>query len=325
MKMRFLSGLMLLSWLAAAQSSEPLRLVATVPLPHVEGRIDHMAIDVQGQRLFVAALGNNTVEVIDVKNAKLLHTISGLREPQGIAYVPRVHRIYIANRADGSLRIIDGNSYETLKTIDYGENADNVRFDARANRIWVGYGHGALAAIDEDGAKLGEIPLDAHPESFQLETNTPRIFVNLPNSRKIGVVDRDAKKVIASWTTGGPQANFPMALDEADRRLFVVCRTPARLIVLDTSSGKVVASLPVVGDSDDVFYDAARKRIFAIGGEGAISVFEQHDADHYSELARINTVKGARTGYFSADLSRLFVAVRREGSRNAEVRIYEAR
>jgi YVTN family beta-propeller protein len=309
---------------AVAQSSEPLHLVATVPMPNVEGRIDHMSIDVRGQRLFVAALGNNTLEVIDIKNTKQLHTITGLHEPQGIAYTPNTNRIYVANGSDGSLRVFDGTSFQLLKTIPYGDDADNVRYDAQEGRVWVGYGSGALGAINQDGAKLADVKLDAHPESFQLESKGPRIFVNLPRSQKIAIVDRKAGKVIASWTTGGPQANYPMALDEADHRLFVVCRNPARMVVLDTSVGKVIATVSAVGDSDDVFYDAARKRIYATGGEGAISVFQQQDPDHYNEVAKITTVKGARTGYFSPDLDRLFVAARRDGSHPAEIRIYQA-
>jgi YVTN family beta-propeller protein len=282
-----------------------------------------MSIDVKGQRLFVAALGNNTLEVIDIKNAKPIHTISGLREPQGIAYSPNTNRIYVANGGDGSLRVFDGVSFEPLKSIAYGDDADNLRYDAGSGRIWAGYGSGALGAIDENGTKLAGIKLDAHPESFQLENNGPRIFVNLPRSRKIGVADRNTGKVIASWTTGGPQANYAMTLDEANHRLFVVCRNPARMVVLDISNGKVIATVPAVGDCDDVFYDSARKRIYATGGEGAISVFEQHDADHYSQIAKITTVQGARTGYFSSDLARFFVAARRTGSHPAEIRIYD--
>ncbi len=319
--MRPLAYLAISAGIAYAQP--PLRLAGTVPLSNVEGRIDHMALDVKGQRLFVAALGNNSLEVIDVKNDKDVHSISGLREPQGIAYVASLNRIYVANRADGSLRVFDGASYQLLKTILYGDDADNVRYDARENRIWVGYGSGALGDVNEDNVKVGEIKLDAHPESFQLEMNGSRIFVNLPDSRKIGVVDRKAHKVIGTWTTGGPRSNFPMALDEADHRLFVVCRDPARLVVLDTSNGRVIATLPAVGDCDDLFYDAAHKRIYAIGGEGAVSVFEQRDADHYGELAKIATRRGARTGLFSAELGRLFVAARREGANAAEIRIYE--
>lgn len=294
-------------------------------MPNVEGRIDHMAIDVAGQRLFVAALGNNTLEVIDLRNAKHVRSVPGLREPQGVAYTPATNRIYVANRADGSLRVFDGTSFELLKTIAYGQDADNVRSEAQADRVWVGYGKGALGIINQNGTKLADIALGAHPESFQLEANGPRIFVNLPPLHSIAVVDRESRKVTASWRTGGATANYPMALDEADHRLFVVCRHPARLLVLDTSTGTIIAKLPVVGDSDDAFYDPARKRIYAIGGEGAISIFEQQDADHYREVERIRTAPGARTGYFSADLGRLVVAARRRGAEPAEIRIYATR
>jgi DNA-binding beta-propeller fold protein YncE len=327
--MRFFLVCVFLNSMASAQPNEPLRLVATIPLPNVEGRIDHLAIDAQGQRLFVAALGNNTLEVIDIRNAKRLHSISGLREPQGIAYVPRTNRIYVANRADGTLHIIDGGSYETINRINYRDNADNVRYDPRDDQIWVGYGGGplglrggALAVIDAKGATLSEIAVDAHPESFQLETSGPRIFVNLPRSHKIGVVDRATRKVVGAWKTGGAESNFPMALDQADRRLMVVCRSPARLVVLDTSTGQIVTTQPAVADSDDLFYDSARKRIYAIGGEGSVWVYQQKDPDHYVVTAKVATVKGARTGFFSPALDRLFVAVRREGSQNAEIRTF---
>ncbi len=321
--MRLLMCLFSVIALAQAQPSEPLRLAGTIPLPQVEGRIDHLSIDVKGQRLFVAALGNNTIEVIDVKNGKRLYSIPGLQEPQGLVYVPDTNRLFAANGGDGSLRIFDGRSFQLLKTIPWGEDADNVRYDPRRDRIYVGYGSGALGVMDKEGDKIGVIPLDAHPESFQLETTGSRIFVNLPGSRKIAVVDRETRKVIATWTTGGPQSNYPMALDEADHRMFVVCRSPARMVVLDTLNGEVVETVGAVGDCDDVFYDSARKRIYAIGGEGAISVFQQLTVDHYNELAKIGTAKGARTGWFSPDLRRLFVAGRRDGTRPAEIRIYE--
>lgn len=321
--MRRLASICSLCVLAHAQPGEPLRLAGTVPMPGVEGRIDHMAIDVQGQRLFVAALGNDTLEIVDVKNRKLLHTISGLRDPQGIAYLANTNRLAVANGGDGSLRVFDGSSFELLKTIAYGDDADNVRYDPRADRIYTGYGSGALGITDQGGHKIADIKLDAHPESFQLEKNGPRIFVNLPRTRKIAVIDREMRTIVATWTTGGPLSNYPMAFDEANHRLFVICRRPARMVVLDTLTGKIVQSIPAVGDSDDVFYDSARKRIYAIGGEGAISVFQQQDADHYIEIAKITTAKGARTGFFSPDLGRLFVAARRDGAHPAEIRIYE--
>jgi DNA-binding beta-propeller fold protein YncE len=320
--MRLVSILFTLASLVVAQANEPLRLEKTIPLPDVKGRIDHMSIDVKNQRLFMAALGNNTVEVIDVARGKRIHSIPGLHEPQGVLYLPDVNRLYVANGDDGTLRLFDGSSYEAIKAIKLGDDADNVRFDAATKHVYVGYGSGALAVLNEDGAKVTEIGLDAHPESFQLEKNGPRLFVNLPKSRKVAVVDRTKRSIAATWRTGGAFSNYPMALDEEDRRLFIVCRLPARLLILDTSTGRLVENLPVIGDSDDVFYDGARKRIYATGGEGGISVYQQENADHYKEIAKIPTVTGARTSFFSPDLSELFVAVRAQGSKPAAIRVY---
>src|SRR5262249_39982646 len=202
---------------------------------------------------------------------------------------------------DGSVRVFDGTTLAPLKKVDLGDDADNLRLDGTSGRIWVGHGEGALAAIDPGGAKVAEIPLGGHPESFQLEKNGSRIFVNVPNAGKVAAVDRAKGAVVASWKTGDAAANYPMALDEPDRRLFIVCRRPARLLALDTDTGAIVAALPTVGDADDVFYDAPANRIYVSGGEGAIALHRQVDADHYSEATRVETVAGARTSFFSPD------------------------
>lgn len=310
---------------ALAQSPPaPLRLEKTISLPGVRGRIDHLAADLDHQRLFVAALGNNSVEVIDVRGARRIHTITALSEPQGVLYLPDKNRLYVAGGGDGTFRIYDAGSYRLLKTVALGEDADNIRYDAADGRIYVGYGRGALGVIDKDGNKHADIRLDAHPESFQLETGGSRIFVNLPNSRKVSIVDRTKGAVVSSWGTAGAEANYPMALDEPHRRVFIVCRRPARLLVLDAATGALVAQLPTTGDCDDVFYDAARQRIYASGGEGAIAVIQQDGADHYREIARIPTAPGARTSLFVAAWDRLFLAARQEGSRPAHIGIYQA-
>jgi YVTN family beta-propeller protein len=320
--MRILMILVASAALTWAQATQPLRLETTIELSDVQGRIDHLSVDVKGQRLFVSALGNNTVEVIDLKAGKRIKTITGLQEPQGVLYVPATDRLYVANAKDGSVRTFDGSSYAPLKTLDYGDDADNLRYDPDHQRVYVGYGSGALAEIDAENNKTGEIKLDAHPESFQLEKDSPRIYVNLPKSRKVAVVDREKHAVIGTWKTGMAFANYPMALHESDHRLFVMTRFPARLLVFDTNTGTIIQKLSAVGDSDDVFYDKSRKRIYATGGEGSISVFEQTDSDHYKETARITTVQGARTGFFSPELDRLFLAVRRQGAQGAAIRVF---
>jgi DNA-binding beta-propeller fold protein YncE len=321
--MRLFVLLFLAATLARAQKIEPLKLEKSIPLPEVQGRIDHLSLDIQGRRLFVSALGNNTVEVIGLNEGKRLHTISGVQEPQGVLYVPSSKRLYVANSGDGTVKVFDAESWNLVKAIEYREDADNLRYDSSRRHVYVGFGAGGLGEFDTDGQKLAEISLGTHPESFQLEKNGPRVYVNLPKSRKIAVLDREKHAVVARWSTGLSLANYPMALNEPDHRLFVVTRFPARLLVLDTGSGKIIQTLSAVGDCDDVFFDSARKRIYTIGGDGAISIFAQDDPDHYSDLGRIPTVKGARTGFFAPELDRLFVAVRRQGSTPAAIQVFD--
>jgi DNA-binding beta-propeller fold protein YncE len=307
-----------------AAESNALRQVQTIPLPNVEGRIDHMGVDVQTQRLFVAALGNNTLEVLDLRAGKRLTSITGLREPQGVFFVPRENKLYVANGDDGTCRIFDVSSYKLLQTAHFQSDADNVRYDVAPNQIYVGYGEGALGVLDAaSGKKLADIMLSAHPESFRLEESGPRIFVNLPSANHvIAVVDRAKRSVIATWQLEA-QANFPMALDEADHRLLVVTRRPPRLVVLNTESGKSVASYPTVGDADDAFYDAAHKRMYVSGGEGFLGIFDQHGPDNYEPSGRIPTASGARTSLFVPELKRLYLAVPHRGTQQAEIRVYE--
>lgn len=305
-----------------AQASPGLRLERTIRMPEVDGRIDHMSLDTKGERLFVSALGHGTVEVLDIKAGTRIKTIGPMPQPQGVLYVPETNRLYVANDSDGSVRIFDAGSYQMLKKLEYGDDADNLRYDPVERRIYVGYGRGALGEIDDKGDKVANIALDAHPESFQLEKSTPRIYVNLPDSRKIAVLDRQRRAIVSTWKTDLAFANYPMALDESEHRLFVVTREPARLLVFDTTTGKIIEKLAAVGDCDDVFYDSRRKRIYASGGEGAISIFTEKDPDHYAEEGRVSTRKGARTSFFSPELDRLFVAARREDSEPAAIQVF---
>jgi DNA-binding beta-propeller fold protein YncE len=238
--------------------ADPMTLMRVIPLPRVQGRIDHFALDVAGGRLFVAALGNNTVEVVDLNQGKVVSSISGFAEPQGICYVAELHRLYVANGGDGALRVLDGGTFAEVAVIDLKDDADNVRYDPAAAQILVGHGSGAIAVIDSTRNTItGDILLDAHPESFQLEKGGSRVFVNVPEAHHVAVAERQTKRVIGRWSRGAVGANFPMALDDAAHRAFVGCRQPARLLVFDTDSGNQVADLELHGDCDDVFYDAS--------------------------------------------------------------------
>jgi hypothetical protein len=186
-------------------------------------------------------------------------------------------------------------------------------------------GSGALALLDSNGKQSGEIAVDAHPESFQLEKNGTRVFVNVPDKSEIQVVDLVQNTTIARWPTTAATTCFPMALDEAHQRLFAGCRKPARLLVVEMATGKTVASPEIVGDTDDLFYDAARSRVYVIGGQGFVDVLQQKDADHYDRIARYRTPPGTRTGLFVPDWGKLFAAVPHRGAQGSEILVYEAK
>jgi YVTN family beta-propeller protein len=307
-----------------AASVEPaLTLEAKVPLGNVSGRIDHMAIDPKRQRLFVAELGNNTVGVVDLKERKVVHVVAGLKEPQGVAYVASSDTLYVANAGDGSVRIFRADNYEPAGRIDLGEDADNIRVDPASNRVFVGYGNGALAVIDPATAsKIAGISLKAHPESFQLARSAAQIFVNVPQKREIAVADRNTGKQIVSWPlkSGG---NFPMALDDDSQHVMVAFRSPSRLGVFSAGDGSAVANVESCGDADDVFVDPKRHRVYMSCGSGSLDVFDTEKAV-YRRVARVATVSGARTSLFVPELDRLFVAVRASGGAPAAIWIYRA-
>jgi DNA-binding beta-propeller fold protein YncE len=313
------------SCLAVAEAGDAaIQLKQTIPLPGVERRIDHFDFDAAGERLFLCALGNNSVEVLDLHKGERIHSITGLGSPQGIAYIPELNRLFVANDKDGILKIYDAESFQSIGELNFKDDADNVRYDDSSKRIYVGFGSGGIGIVNAvDGKQVGSIKLAAHPEAFELEKQGHRIFVNVPNARHVAVIDRDKGEVIATWKTDGAFGNFPMALDEANHRLFVGCRLPSKLVVLDTGSGNVVASVGISTDPDEVFYDSKRRRIYTICGAGKIEIIEQADANNYKAVTKIDTAEGARTGLFMSERNTLFVAVPHRGSQRAEIRCYQ--
>ena len=310
----------------AGAAQEPLALVRSIDLPRVEGRIDHLAFDAATQRLYIAALGNNTVEVLDSSAAVHLKSLLGFRQPQGIAVIPDYRSVAVANGQGDGLQRISADDYRPGPATRVGDDADNVRYDPSAKRVYVGFGSGALAAIDATTAKVvGTIQLAGHPESFQLERAGSRAFVNVPDAHHVAVVDRSTMKISATWPVTTAGANFPMALDEANHRVFLGCRRPARVLVFDTTSGKETASFEIVGDTDDLFYDASRKRLYVTGGEGYVDVVQDEGANRFVRTAHVSTAPGARTSLFVADQSRLYLAVPHRGNQKAEIRVFEAR
>jgi len=310
---------------SGAQSTSALRQVTVIPLPGVKGRIDHLAFDPVRQRLFVAALGNGTVEVLDTAANAHVRSVKGFREPQGMAIVPDAGAVAVANGETGTLQLVDARTFAIRWTLDIGGDADNVRYDAATKRIYVAAA-GGLYAVDPAAArKIGQVSIDGHPESFQLEAGGTRVFANLPGLLESRVIaaDRTSMTVTGRWAPQGCSGNYPMALDEASSRLFVGCRRPARLAMLDTRAGSLVTAAEIVGDTDDLFYDEARRRLYVIGGEGFVDVLAR-DGDRLQRVGRVETRSGTRTGLWVSAQNRLYVAVPERAGRSAEIRVFEA-
>lgn len=303
--------------------------LGSVPLPGVVGRIDHLGVDVSSGRLFVSALGNNSLEIIDLRTSSIIHSITGLQEPQGVCYAAESNKLYVTNAGSGLLDVYDAASFRLLRQVDLGGDADNIHPDPLSHRIVISTGNGLSVVDTAADVSVASLSLPGHPEGFALEPHGSRVFVNVPlPSRSVFVVDRVTSAQLGRWPLGGPLAdmfsNFPICLDDAHQRLFVGTRIPAGLKVLDSSSGRVVADLGIDGDADDVFYDAKRQRVYVSCGEGFLDVFLQEDADRYTRISRIPTAPGARTSLWVPEMDRLFVAVPRRDGQQAEIRVFKA-
>ena len=322
----FVQALTLIAFLsfdysAHGEASVQLELERTIALPNVSGRIDHLAVDVPHRRLFVAELGNGSVDRIDLASGET-RRIKGLKEPQGLAYLPDRDELVVASAGDGTVRFFDASSLMPLDSIALGDDADNLRVDPKTGQVVVGYGSGDLAILDPvRRAVVRTITLGAHPEGFQIDGEGRKAFVNVPDAHKIAIIDLDSGRVLANWRVAHV-ANFPMALGQDSASVGIVYRIPARLVVLEATFGTAKVDLPTCDDADDLFFDDKRRRIYVSCGSGAIDVFEQAGGG-YIASARIETRPGARTSLFIPALDRLFVAARtNSGGQDAALLVY---
>lgn len=300
-----------------------LKLEKMIPLPGVKGRIDHMDVNAKAGVLYMAALGNNSLEVIDLINGKRIHSIAGLDEPQGVGYIPETDEIIVANAGNGDCYFYNAKTFVKTATIHLQGDADDVRYDATERKIYVGYGEGGIAIIDATTHKqTGDIKLPAHPEGFQLDKGLNRLFVNVPDAQMIGVIDLKESKLISRWSTGNLRSNFPMAIDVSSHELFIGYRHPATLVVLNAQTGTQISSNEMTKDADDLYYDATAKRVYISGGGGAIDIFEQQGKG-WKQISHIPTRSGARTSLFVPSLHFFVLAERAEGNREAEVVVYK--
>ena len=309
-------------WTMSAALAQSLVLDRTIAMLSVRGRIDHLGVDAEGARLFVAALGSDSLEILDLRVGKRVDRITSLHEPQGVLYLDRSHRVVVANGSGGGVQAFPDGGRSAIASQPLLDDADNVRLDPSTGQVYVGFAK-ALAALDPDTLQiLWRIDLEGHPEAFEIERSGTRIFVNVPGAGHVAVIDRG--KVAATWRVEGAARNFPMALDERGHRLFVATRLPARLIVFDTESGRLTHRVPVCGDADDLFLDGASHRIYVVCGEGEVDILSSDDEAPIVK-ERIPTAPGARTGLFVQRLSTLFIAVPARAGSAAEIRAYTVR
>ena len=318
-----------LSCFISCSAQEPfgtnlLKLEKEIALPSVKGRIDHMDINLKARIVYVAALGNNSLEAVRLTDGKIIHSIKGLDEPQGVGYIPQRQEIIVANGGSGDCYFYNANSFEKVGTIHLSSDADDIRYDSASKRIYIGYGEGGIAVIDADTHKqIGDVKLPAHPESFQIDKKLNLLFVNLPNAHMVASVDLTRMQIINKWVRNVPTANFPMALDEMNHRVIIGYRHPARLVVLDGKTGKEISINTMVGDADDLYYDGQTAEVYVSGGDGYINIFRQSGADTYKQIANILTRSGARTSLFVPQLKVFVLAARAQSGKPAGLLIYK--
>ena len=311
-----------------AQTAPPLKLVQKIPMPGVQGRTDHLTVDVRGKRLFVPANGENqnTVEVIDLKAGKRIASIPGQSKPQGTFYSPDFNLLFVTNGTDGTCKIFHGDTFKLIDNLMLGPDANQVGYDPDTKYLYAGLGDrnsGALAIVDTSSKQhLGDIKTDARPGGITLEKSGPRIFVNLSGATKLGVLDRKKREQVATWPVTGAENIGPLALDESHHRLFLGARKPPMLIVFDTETGKQIVQLESVPSIDGLWYDAARKRVY-VTGSGFIAVYDQKNANDYTPMVKVASEGDSQPSIWVPEFNRLYIGVPQEGSRDAEILVYE--
>jgi DNA-binding beta-propeller fold protein YncE len=313
---------------AKAQDNQPLKLVQKIPMPGVQGHMDHISVDIDGKRLFVPANDEkqNTVEVVDLKAGKWVSRIPGQSRPQGTFYSPDFKTLFVTNGTDGTCKIFRGDTFKLIDSLQLGTNANQVGYDPDTKYLYAGLGDrnsGTLAIIDTSSNQhIGDIKTDARPGGITFEKSGPRIFVNLNGATKLGVLDRKKREQITTWPVAGAENYGPLALDESRHRLFLGSRKPPMLIVFDSDAGRQITQLESVPSIDGVWYDAARKRIY-VTGNGTIAIYDQKGADDYAPMVKVASETDSQPSVWVPQFNRLYISVPQDGNRDAEVLVYE--
>jgi DNA-binding beta-propeller fold protein YncE len=316
--------------LSAAQTPAPaFHLARTISLPHVTGKFDHFAFDAAGNRLFAAATGNHSVEVIDLKNDQVEQSITGLAKPHGLAWVAATGSLYVADGSLAELRVYKGTPLALAGKIKLSDDADDMVYDEASHLLFVGHGGSdaanpaKIAVVDTEHFSLAaSLSVATHPEALDIDPASHRVFANIAASSEVAVIDTSSKAVAAHWKLTRAGDNVPLAFDSEHRLLFVACRTPGTLIVLDAKTGKELANLPSASGADDLFYDPALRRVYLISGAGEVDAYQVDKANAPHAIEVLHTSAGAKTALFVPETSLLYLGVPGTAERPAEIRVY---
>jgi hypothetical protein len=333
--MKLLIAAAFFMWLAVAcvpaQQTSPLLLQRTIALPAGTAKFDHFAIDLEANRLFIAATGNHSIEVLDLNTGKVSETLTGLGKPHGLAWLADSHTLYASDGTQSDLKIFAGSPLRQVKSIKLSEDADDMVYDSAGHRLYVGHGGGEsapaqVAVVDTTSQTLMKnLPVATHPESLEIDNATRRIFVNVADAAEVALIDGKDSSPAGSWKLSSAKDNVPLAFDHEHNVLFVACRAPARLLVLDGSSGSELADLPAAAGADDLFYDAELHRVYLVAGAGEVDVYEIHPDKSVQALGSTTTSAGSKTGLFVAAQHALYVGSVANAGKEAEVLVYATR
>jgi len=322
---------------AAPAADEVLRLAGRHDLPGYTGDVDHFEYDLKRNRLWLAAEDHGTLDVFDLKTGKMQKSIKGVVDtPHGILYLPEKNRLIVTDSGGDTMvtKVIDATTHKATGTLKLAApGADAMGYDPSTKRLYIVSGgrdakmkETYLSVVDPASLKrLGDLKFDTEKvEAMAIEGKGNKLYINVTGKNYIAVVDKDKLTVLNTWPIKEAEQNAPLAFDEPNKRLFVITRKPGKLIVLNADTGASIASFKAPERCDQVIWDAANRRIYALGGEGYIGVFQQKDADRYEELARVTSAPGAKTGILVPELKRLYVAVSPgEGKTGAAILHYD--
>jgi DNA-binding beta-propeller fold protein YncE len=313
----------------AQPTPSPLTLTKTIPLPGISGKFDHFAFDPTGHRLFAAATGNHSVEVIDLNTAKVEQSIGGFGKPHGLAWDQATGSLYVSDGSNAELRLYQGSPLKLAGSIKLSDDADDMVLDEAHHLLYVGHGGGSAAAPAKvaviDTAKFalsGNLTMASHPEGLDLDEQHRRIFANIADSAEVGVIDGASNSVVAHWSLTGAVDNVPMAYDSERQRLYVACRKPATLLALNAGTGVEIARVMTGDGADDLFYDAAQHRLYVISGAGEVDVIQVDANTGMSTIGVTHTAAGAKTALFVPAENNLYVGIPGTAGKQAEIRVY---